>query len=122
MDQSGFKALAQFSDERATVAPDLPTAKEQGFDIIMSSARGLAMGCEVPEEIRTKFSEAVAKALDNPAFQAQAKQQSLALSYRSVTNFAGADFSTFADTVSPDQATASDFQTRLRGIVNRAQS
>jgi tripartite-type tricarboxylate transporter receptor subunit TctC len=83
MDQSGFKALAQFSDERATVAPDLPTAKEQGFDIIMSSERGLAMGCEVPEEIRTKFSEAVAKALDNPAFQAQAKQQSLALSYRS---------------------------------------
>ncbi|WP_085032941.1 tripartite tricarboxylate transporter substrate binding protein [Ensifer aridi] len=82
-DSSAFKNLGQFAEERAVIAPDLPTAKEQGFEVLMSSERGIAMGCEVPEEIRTKFSDAVKKALDNPEFQAKAKQQSLALSYLS---------------------------------------
>jgi len=45
----------------------------------------------------------------------------LALSYGMMTNGV-ANFSTFADTVSPDQATEGDFQKRLRGIVNRAAS
>ncbi|MBY5905452.1 tripartite tricarboxylate transporter substrate binding protein [Rhizobium leguminosarum] len=82
-DHSAFKNLGQFAEERASIAPDLPTAKEQGFEVLMSSERGIAMGCDVPEEIRTKFSAAVKKALDNPEFQAKAKQMSLALSYRS---------------------------------------
>lgn len=82
-DKSAFKALGQFVDERAVIAQDLPTAKEQGYDVIMSTERGIAMGCEVPDAIRTKYSDAVKKALDNPEFQAQAKQQALALSYRS---------------------------------------
>lgn len=41
------------------------------------------MSCDVPEEIRTKFSAAVKKALDDPEFKAKAKQMSLAISYRS---------------------------------------
>jgi tripartite-type tricarboxylate transporter receptor subunit TctC len=82
-DSSAFKNLGQFAEERAVIAPDLQTAKEQGFEVLMSSERGIAMGCEVPEEIRMKFSDAVKKALDNPEFQAKAKQQSLALSYLS---------------------------------------
>ena len=82
-EKSGFKILGQFAEQRAVIAPDLPTAKEQGYDVIMSSERGIAMGCDVPKDIRTKFSDAVRKALENPEFQAQAKQQSLALSYRS---------------------------------------
>jgi tripartite-type tricarboxylate transporter receptor subunit TctC len=82
-DKSAFKSLGQFADQRSVIAQDLPTAKEQGFDVIMSSERGIAMGCEVPEAIRTKYSAAVKKALDNPEFQEKAKQQSLPLSYRS---------------------------------------
>ena len=72
---------------KAGPAPDLPTAKEQGYDVLMSSERGIAMGCDVPEAIRTKYSEAVKKALDNPEFQEKAKQQSLALSYRSAEDW-----------------------------------
>lgn len=82
-DSSAFKNLGQFAEERSVIAPDLQTAEEQGFEVLMSSERGIAMGCEVPEEIRMKFSDAVKKALDNPEFQAKAKQQSLALSYLS---------------------------------------
>lgn len=83
-----IKGLAQFTEERSILAPDLPTAKEQGFDVLMASERGLAAPCAVPEDIRTRLSEAVDKAVANPEFQEKAKQQHLALSYQS-----GADWS-----------------------------
>ena len=80
-DQNSVRALVQFAEERSVLAPDLPTAKEEGADVIMSSERGLAARCDVPEEVRTQLSEAVEAALNNPEFQAQAKDQALALSY-----------------------------------------
>ncbi|MGV2103820.1 tripartite tricarboxylate transporter substrate binding protein [Rhizobium sp. 21-4511-3d] len=82
-EKSGFKMLGQFAEQRSTILPDLPTAKEQGYDVLMSSERGLAIGCDVPAEIRTKLSDAVRKALEQPEFLAQAKQQSLPISYKS---------------------------------------
>lgn len=83
-----IKGLAQFSTERSNLLPDTPTAAEQGFDVIMSSERGLAAPCDVPEDLRVKLSEAVDKALADPEFQEKAKAQGLALSYQS-----GADWS-----------------------------
>ncbi len=83
-----IKGLAQFAEERSVLAPDLPTAKDQGFDVIMSSERGLAARCDVPEETRARLSEAVDTALADPAFQEKAKQQGLAIAYQS-----GADWS-----------------------------
>ena len=82
-DHDAFRALAQFADERSTLAPDLATAKEQGYDVIMSSERGLATRCEVPEEIRAKLAAAVDTALASPEFQDKAKQLALPLSYES---------------------------------------
>lgn len=82
-DKNAFRALAQFSEERSALAPDLPTAKEQGFDVIMSSERGLAAHCDVPEDIRAKLAAAVDAALANPEFQEKASQQSLPISYQS---------------------------------------
>ncbi|MDQ7777762.1 tripartite tricarboxylate transporter substrate binding protein [Paracoccus aminovorans] len=83
-----IKALGQFGEQRSTLAPDLPTAKEQGFDVLMASERGMATRCDVPEEIRARLAASVEKALTNPEFQEKAKQQGLALSYQS-----GADWS-----------------------------
>lgn len=82
-DHDSFRALAQFAEERSALAPDLPTAKEQGFDVLMSSERGLATRCDVPEEIRTRLATAVDAALANPEFQEKAKQQALPISYES---------------------------------------
>ena len=82
-DHDAFRALAQFADERSALAPDLPTAKEQGYDVIMSSERGLATRCDVSEDIRSRLSAAVDAALANPEFQEKAKQQALPLSYES---------------------------------------
>lgn len=82
-DQSALKAIGQFAEERSVLAADLPTAKEQGFDVIQSSERGLATRCDVPEDIRAKLSDAVNAALADPAFLEQAEQQALPLSYLS---------------------------------------
>ena len=82
-DQAAFRALAQFSDQRSVLAPDLPTAQEQGFEVLMSSERGLAARCDTPADIREKLAAAVDSALANPEFQEKAKQQALPLAYRS---------------------------------------
>ena len=82
-DHSAFRALAQFSDQRSVLAPDLPTAQEQGFEVLMSSERGLAARCDTPADIREKLAAAVDSALANPEFQEKAKQQALPLAYRS---------------------------------------
>lgn len=81
-DKTAFRALAQFSEKRSVLAPDVPTAKEQGFDVVMSSERGLAARCDVPEAVRVRLAAAVAAALANPEFQEKAKKQVLPLSYQ----------------------------------------
>jgi tripartite-type tricarboxylate transporter receptor subunit TctC len=69
------------------LAPDLPTAQEQGFEVLMSSERGLAARCDVPEEIRAKLCRRRGQgALANPEFQEKAKQQALPLAYRRAPN------------------------------------
>ncbi len=83
IDSAGLRPLAQLSDERSTLGPDLPTAKEQGFNLVMSSERGLGTRCEVPEAIRTRMGEAVEQVLNDPAFQEQAKKLALPIAYLS---------------------------------------
>lgn len=89
-DHNAIRALAQFSEERSSLAPDLPTAKEQGFDVLMSSERGLAARCDVPEADRARLSQAIEAALAKPEFQEKAKQQNLPLSYQSGADWTAA--------------------------------
>jgi tripartite-type tricarboxylate transporter receptor subunit TctC len=49
----------------------------------MSSERGVATRCEVPEDIRAKLAAAVDTALADPEFQEKAKQQALPIAYQS---------------------------------------
>lgn len=82
-DTSGLRMLAHFGSEQSPQLPDVPTAKEQGFDVEMTSERGIAAPAGVPDEITKKFSEAVKRVIDSPEFQQQAKQLALPLAYLS---------------------------------------
>jgi tripartite-type tricarboxylate transporter receptor subunit TctC len=82
-DAKSFRPLVLFSDKRSPEAPDVPTAKEQGFDIFMSSERGLAAHRDVPVDIRARFAAAVKRVVEDPEFVAKAKQLSLPLAYLS---------------------------------------
>jgi tripartite-type tricarboxylate transporter receptor subunit TctC len=69
-----LRNLVQMSPARTNLAPDLATAKEQGYDIEMSSLRGLAAPKGLPREIREQLVRAVERSVADPEFQAKAAQ------------------------------------------------
>lgn len=67
-----LRNLGQMSSARTTLAPDLPTFKEQGFNVELASLRGLAAPKGLPADIRERLVKAVERAAADPEFQAQA--------------------------------------------------
>jgi tripartite-type tricarboxylate transporter receptor subunit TctC len=60
------------SDKRSTLAPNVPTFKEQGFDVIMASLRGVAAPKNLPPAVREQLVNAVEKAVNDPEFRQKA--------------------------------------------------
>lgn len=69
---AAMRNIGQFSPARTTLAPDLPTGREQGFNFDLSSLRGMAAPKGLPPEIRDRLVKAVGSAAADPEFQAQA--------------------------------------------------
>jgi tripartite-type tricarboxylate transporter receptor subunit TctC len=69
---TALRNLVQMSPARTNLAPELATAREQGYDIEMSSLRGMAAPKGLPPEIRERLVAAVERAAADPEFQAQA--------------------------------------------------
>ena len=66
-----MRNIGQFSPARTTVAPELATAREQGYDIELSSLRGMAAPKGIPPEIRDRLVKAVAAAAADPEFSVE---------------------------------------------------
>lgn len=81
-EQTKLRILAQFVQDRAPMLPNVPTAKEQGFDVVVPSDRGLAVDKGVPAEIRNKLQTALEAALQDPGFLDSAKAFSAILAYK----------------------------------------
>jgi tripartite-type tricarboxylate transporter receptor subunit TctC len=69
-----LRNLVQMSPARTNLAPDLATAKEQGYDIELSSLRGLVAPRGLPPEIRERLVKAIERSVADPEFQAKAAQ------------------------------------------------
>ncbi len=69
---SPLRNLGQMSEKRSALAPDLPTFKEQGFNVIMASLRGVAAPRGLPPAVREQLVNAVHQAVLDPEFQAKA--------------------------------------------------
>jgi tripartite-type tricarboxylate transporter receptor subunit TctC len=69
-----LRNLVQMSPARTNLAPDLPTAREQGYDIELSSLRGLVAPKGLPFEIRERLVKAIERSVADPEFQAKAVQ------------------------------------------------
>jgi tripartite-type tricarboxylate transporter receptor subunit TctC len=67
-----LRHLGQMSEKRSSLAPNVPTFKEQGFDVIMASLRGIAAPKNLPPAVREQLVNAVQKAAADPEFQAKA--------------------------------------------------
>jgi tripartite-type tricarboxylate transporter receptor subunit TctC len=67
-----LRHLGQMSEKRSTLAPSVPTFKEQGFDVVMASLRGIAAPKGLPPAVREQLVNAVQKAVADPEFQSKA--------------------------------------------------
>ena len=69
-----IRNLVQMSPARTNLAPDLATAREQGYDIELSSLRGMVGPKGLPPEIRDRLVKAIERSVADPEFQAKAVQ------------------------------------------------
>ncbi len=76
-----MRVLAQASDKRSPLGPDVPTFKELGVDLVFASERGIVAPKGLPPEVSDRLRRALGKVAANPHFQAQMKQQFTEMDY-----------------------------------------
>ncbi len=64
-----LRVLAVTSDTRVPVLPDVPTAKEQGFDVDVVMWRGVAAPKGTPKAAIAKLQDAIRKVVASPDFK-----------------------------------------------------
>jgi tripartite-type tricarboxylate transporter receptor subunit TctC len=69
-----IRLLAVPSSKRNAVIPDVPTAKEQGFDAVQDLFRSLSVPKGTPADIKAKLTDAMVKAANSEAFMALASK------------------------------------------------
>ncbi|WP_431281159.1 tripartite tricarboxylate transporter substrate binding protein [Humitalea sp. 24SJ18S-53] len=80
-DRGMLRTLASMSDASSEMAPGVATFREQGFDVLMTHGRGLAVPRGVPDDIVSRLSDALRRVMSNPAWLEKARQIELPLSY-----------------------------------------
>jgi len=71
------RLLAVLNDKRLDGLPNLPTAKEQGFNVVVTKFRGIAAPKGVSDDIAKAWEDALRKALDVPAYKAAYGKENL---------------------------------------------
>jgi len=64
-----LRPIAVFAAERIDFLPEVPTAKEQGFDIVVNQRRWLAAPKDTPAETVEKLRTSFAEAAKDPGYQ-----------------------------------------------------
>jgi tripartite-type tricarboxylate transporter receptor subunit TctC len=70
--QGQARPLAQAAPVRTALAPEIPTFREQGFELMGGVVRGLAVPVGTPAAIRARLEAALLATMDDPAWQADA--------------------------------------------------
>ncbi len=72
-----IRLLATLSETRIESLPQLPTAKEQGLNVVVRKFRGLAAPKGMPDNVAKAWEDAVKKALALPAYKAEYTKEHL---------------------------------------------
>jgi tripartite-type tricarboxylate transporter receptor subunit TctC len=64
-----LKALAVTGDKRVKSLPDVPTLKEQGIDVVVTSWQGLFAPAKTPDAVLDKIEAAAKKAMTDPKWE-----------------------------------------------------
>lgn len=68
------KIIGLFAQERNPAIPDVPTVKEQGYDVTPTSFGGLLAPAKLPADVKTKLEAACQKAASSARYQETAKR------------------------------------------------
>ena len=81
--QNPVKVLSQFAPagQRGQALPDVPTAQEQGYSVLMTSERGLAGPKGLPADIVKRLNDAIEASLKDPAYRKAAANDLPVLAY-----------------------------------------
>ena len=79
--QGLIRPLGATAVRRWEGAPDVPTFRELGFDVVEGSMRGIGAPAGVPRPVLDRLALAVRRAVEDPEFRAAAAQQMLPLRY-----------------------------------------
>lgn len=81
VDSSAIRVLASFTEQRLENFADVPTLRELGFDVVLASARALAVPAGTNATVFEKLSSALRRAMDNPDHRREASERKLNLHY-----------------------------------------
>jgi tripartite-type tricarboxylate transporter receptor subunit TctC len=68
MKQGQLRLLAALTQYRDPAWPDVPTAREQGFDAALDAWRGIAVPAGTPRKVIGMLEEAIRKTVESPEF------------------------------------------------------
>ncbi|MDO9707188.1 tripartite tricarboxylate transporter substrate binding protein [Paracraurococcus lichenis] len=74
-----LRALGAAAPARVGLAPEIPTFREQGIELVAGASRGFIAGPGLPVPIRARFEAAFAAALADPAFLREAERVGMPL-------------------------------------------
>jgi len=74
-----MRVLAVASDERFPVFPDVPTFKEEGYNVISGSSRGIGAPKGIPEEVRNVLIDTLTEIANSPKFIQKMKEFGLSI-------------------------------------------
>lgn len=75
------RILAQASPERARLAPDVPSFREQSVNLVFNSERGIVAPKGIPDEVKAKLTAALRNIAADPEFQKQMASQFTEMDY-----------------------------------------
>jgi len=73
------RIIAILTEERDESADQIPTAKEQGYDVKMRATRGFVSPAGIDDEIQAKLDSILAEVTADPAFKEKASASKIAL-------------------------------------------
>jgi tripartite-type tricarboxylate transporter receptor subunit TctC len=72
-----LRPLLVFTNERSPLFPDVPTAKEIGYEVIVVLFRAVGAPKGTPKEVKDILADAFKKAIENQEFQKMVKEMGL---------------------------------------------
>jgi tripartite-type tricarboxylate transporter receptor subunit TctC len=87
LDTGDLKILAILGDNRSARVPNVPTAKEQGFDVVYTTWVGLYGPKGLPQEVKAKLEAAVKAGVEGKGYTDFTAAKGLEKKYRNSADF-----------------------------------